>query len=329
MNYELSIEPFRFHEFFPRSSFGPEAEVGAKAAASRAYSGGKFGLSLDGKAAGFLHSAEGGHAKAEVVSVVTGASSFPEKHISAIKYEDIVLQMALPMEKGLGEWITDSLKAQVVSKNGTIQFLDSDNRERATREFERALISEISFPALDGSSKDAGFITVTLTPESTQYKKGSTGRVVKDQSGQKHWLPANFRLTIDGLDATRVSRIEPFAIRRKITTEAIGEKRNYRIMPATLEVPNLSVTLAESHADSWYQWFEDFAIQGNNDDSKERSGKLSLLTANLKSELASIDLLRLGIVQMARTKQEASQNIARVKAEMYCEEMKFNLLVSP
>jgi len=328
MNYELSIEPFRFHEFFPKPSFDPEAEVGDKAAPARAYTGGKFGLSLDGKAAGFLHSVEGGNAKAEVVSVAAGASSFPKKHISTIKYEDIVLQVPLPMEKGLAEWIANSVKA----KNGTIQFLDYSNREQASRDFHNALISEISFPALDGSSKDAAFITVTLTPEYTEYKKGSgkVATVVKPQPGSKNWLPANFRLTIDGLDATHVSRIEPFAIRRKTTTEAVGEKRNYQVGPGTLEFPNLSVTLAESHADSWRQWFEDFAIQGNNDESKERSGKLSLLAADLKSELASIDLLGLGIVQVARTKQEAaSENIARVRAEMYCEEMKFNLLVSP
>ena len=94
--------------------------------------------------------------------------------------------------------------------------------------------------------------------------------------------------------------------------------------PASLEVPNLVVTFSEAIADPWYKWHEDFVIKGLNGDDKEKGGSLVYLTPDMK-ELFTITFKHLGIFKLTPEKVEAgSENIRRVKAEMYCEEMTFD-----
>ena len=56
----------------------------------------------------------------------------------------------------------------------------------------------------------------------------------------------------------------------------------------------------------------------------ERGGSLTYLTPDLKTELFTITFEHLGIFKLTPEKVEAgSENIRRVKAEMYCEDMSF------
>jgi hypothetical protein len=85
------------------------------------------------------------------------------------------------------------------------------------------------------------------------------------------------------------------------------------------------VTLAESAAESFFDWHEDFVIEGNNGPAQEKNGLLEFLTPNLGQTVFSIELRRLGIFKLAPDKLEAgSDQIRRVTAEMYCEEMTFD-----
>ena len=56
---------------------------------------------------------------------------------------------------------------------------------------------------------------------------------------QKQFLPSNFRLEIDGLDCTKVSKIDSFTVKQPIQTDDIGDKRDYKKEPGKLEFPNL------------------------------------------------------------------------------------------
>jgi hypothetical protein len=70
-----------------------------------------------------------------------------------------------------------------------------------------------------------------------------------------------------------------------------------------------------------YKWHEDFVIAGNNGADKEKNGKLEYLASNLKDVLLTLEFQHLGIFKLSPEKTEAgSENIRRVKAEMYCEE---------
>jgi hypothetical protein len=292
---------------------------------NRSYTAGKYGFELDGVLAGWVHDAHGGHATSDVVSEMVGPDHIIHKHLAGVKYEDITINCGTGMSKGFYEWIKAAFDHKYMRTNGAIITADYNLKERTRKEFVNALITEIGFPALDGASKDAAKMTVKFAPEYTRVKTGGEKAVDKGKVGTQHkWLPSNFRLTIDGLDCKYVNKISALVVKQKIVDNAVGELRDYEREPAHLEIPNLVVTLAESHAKGFFDWHEDFVIKGNNGDDKEKSGTLEFLAPNVKDVLFKIAFKNAGIFRLDEEKAEAySENIRRVTAELYVEEMKF------
>jgi len=296
----------------------------------RAYIAGKYGLELDGTKAGWIQSVEGGHASSEVVVEKLGPDHIARKHLAGVKYEDITVNCGTGMSKAFYEWMKASFDHKHVRKDGAIVAADYDFKEMSRLTFYRALITEIGFPALDASSKDAAKMTIKFAPEKTEQKNAAGGSIAgkfENQSKvQKKWLPANFRLKIDGLDKAcqRVNKIEALVVKQKVVEDPVGELRDYAKEPANLEIPNLVITFPESHSDDFVKWHEDFVIKGNNGEDKEKGGTLEYLTPNLQEVLFTITFSHLGIFKLTPEKVEGhSEQIRRVKAEMYCEELKF------
>lgn len=303
--------------------------TGAVPAERRAFVSGRYALELDGVFAGWVQSAEGGHAVSDVVTERLGPDYIVKKHIGNVKYEEITVKVGTGMSKAFYQWIADTMEGKPGRKNGSIVTASYDMKEMSRLNFTHAIITEIGMPALDASSKNAAYITVKFKPEITRLAKG-TGERVKapvTTARQKQWLPANFRLRIDGLEPsmTRVNKIEAITIKQKFTEDAVGEWRDYEREPASLEIPNLVITLAESHADAMYDYFEDFVIRGNNAEDKEKGGTLEYLSPDLKEVLFKLEFRNLGIFKLTPDKVEAgSEQLRRVKAEMYCEDIRFS-----
>lgn len=294
----------------------------------RGYVAGKYGIELDNIVAGWVASVEGGHATADVVQEKLGSDHVIKKHIAGVKYEDITISCGTGMSKGFYEWIKASFDHKYTRKNGAIITADYNYKEYTRLNFYNALITEIGFPALDAASKDAAKMTIKVSPEYTRMQAAAGSSIANgfkiDQTIQKKWLPSNFKLEIGGLDCTRVNKIEAITVKQKVIDNPVGELRDYEREPAHLEIPNLVVTLAESHAKEFYDWHDNFVIKGQNADDQEKSGTLTYLAADMKTELFSINFHHLGIFKLTPEKVEAgSENIRRVKAEMYCEEMEF------
>jgi phage tail-like protein len=292
----------------------------------RGYVAGKYGIELGDALAGWVQSVEGGHAFSDVVNEKLGPDHIIHKHIAGVKYEDITITCGTGMTKPFYEWIKASFDHKYDRKDGAVVTADYNYKEISRMTFFHALISEIGFPALDASSKDAAKMTIKIMPETTRMKTGSGKQLGKVEAKiQKKWLPSNFRLKIDGLDCTRVNKIDAIVVRQKIIDNPVGELRDYQKEPAHLEIPNLVVTLAESHADTWYKWHEDFVINGDNGADKEKNGTLEYLTPDLKESLFTITFSHAGIFKLDLEKPEAGvDTIRRVKAELYIEDMKFD-----
>ncbi len=297
---------------------------------ARSYVAGNFQLVLDGVKTGFLKSVDGGAIVAEVVSEAVGSSHFSKKHLGTVRYSPYVVQFGMSMTKDVYDWINASWTGKAVSKDGAIVLADYNLVAVGQREFSRALITEVGIPALDGASKDAAYLTLKFAPEYTRTTKASGKAVAPTKVNQKLWVSSNFRVAIDGLDCTRVTRVEPFIARQSLATDQIGGARDYLREPARVEFPNLTIKLAEASADSWLDWFEDFVIKGNNDESKEKNGSISLLSPNLTEELMRIDLFNLGIFEIGSDKAEANTDtVATVTAQLYCERMELRLGGAP
>jgi phage tail-like protein len=302
----------------------------------RAYVAGRYGIELDGIKAGWVWSVEGGHATSEVVQEKTSADHIIKKHLAGVKYEEISVQCGTGMSKAFYQWMKDSFDHKYSRKNGAIIAADYNYKEHSRLTFTNALITEIGFPALDAASKDAAKMTIKFKPEITRQTQRAggpsiAGQFENKQSVQKKWLPANFKIRIDGLDkgCSRVNKIEAIVVKQKVVDHAVGELRDYEVEATQVEVPNLVLTMPESHADEFYAWHEDFVIRGNNGDDKEKGGTLEYLTPSLKEVLFTLTFQHLGIFKFMPEKVEGgSEQLRRVKAEMYCEDMKFDFLAA-
>lgn len=212
-------------------------------------------------------------------------------------------------------------------KNGSIVTCDYKFESKAEREFFNALITEVTLPAADASSKEPAYLTVKFKPELTRFKKGSgkaveSGAISKTQ--QKIWTSSGFRLEISDLDCTRVNKVDSFTVTQNVASEVVGESRNMLHEPGKIDFPNLTISLSEAGAQTWVDWHEDFVIKGNNGESQEKKGSLILLSENLQNELARINFFNLGIFKLTMDQGDANDDaIKRVTAGLYCERMEF------
>jgi hypothetical protein len=98
--------------------------------------------------------------------------------------------------------------------------------------------------------------------------------------------------------------------------------------PGPLSFPNLTVTLHESSAGDWQRWFEDFVVQGHNDDTMEKTGTLTLVgqpwEQSPETGLARIGLFNVGIFHL-KGPNETPTSPPHVVASLYCERMDFRL----
>lgn len=294
----------------------------------RSYTGGRYALDLEGDFAGWIKSAEGGHCKAEVVSEKVATDIVVKKHIAGIKYEDISLTVGTSMSKSFFEWINASVSHQ--SKRigtGAIITADFDTNEVSRLNFFDSLITEIGLPALDSSSKDAASLSVKFSPERTRTVMSKGGKIngPLGTGHQKKWSPANFRFRVDGMeDASKwISKIDALTIKQKVVENPLGEMREVYKECAHIEYPNLVITMAENAAADFYKWHEDFVINGNCTEDKEKTAVLEYLTPNLQETILTVNFQNVGIFALTPDKLESGgESIKKVKIEMYCEQLK-------
>ncbi len=296
-----------------RGGGGAASAEGAVGPDARAFVAGRFALELDESIAGFIQSSEGGDATAEVVEEASESCPAP-KHLGKLRYEEVQISCGVGMSSAFYQWLQTVPSCDFTRKSGAILATDFNLKEVTRMAFTNALITEFAMPALDAASKDSALISVKFAPESTQRQKGSGQKVPSCGTKLKKWLASNFRLTIDGLDCKKVNKVDAIVINQTATSRESGR----------VEIPNLAVTLPESAAQSFFDWHQDFVINGNNGSESEKSGMLEYLTPNLAEVLFTIELHHLGIFKLAPEKVEAgSENVRRVRAEMYCEQMAF------
>jgi hypothetical protein len=273
----------------------------------RGFFQGHYALELEGQHAGWLYSAEGGE-------------DTPE----------ITLRCGTGMTKGCYNWIKDTFDRKYPRKSGAIHVCDYDGQEIARHSWADGLITEVGLPALDASSKDAARLTVKVRAGSVDRRPGSGDHttphgVMKplQPAVRKHWLSSAYSLQIDGLNDAcwRVNKIDGITLRVKAAEVEVGHLRHNAIVATSFGVPNLVITLPQSHADLFYQWSKRTVIEGN---VEEKQGTLSYLTAE-KDELFRLDFNELGIIKITSDKFDSgSEHLARVKVEMYCEGMSFS-----
>jgi hypothetical protein len=296
--------------------------TGAAAPGKAANGGtGNYALELDGVVVGWLHSAEGGNATADVISEPAVPGQIQKKHLAGVKYEDIIITAGTGMSSSFYQWMKDSFEGKYSRKNGAIIAVDSQYREVSRIAFTNGLLKEITFPELNAAAKDPANITVTISPEWTRRTVSQGSKIsLPNSSKGKQWLTSNFRFKLDGLEKTTasVNKIAAITVKWNRDGNAAGEVRDNQLKPVKIEFPNVVITLAESNSQPLYDWLDDFLISGNNGDGKEKSGTLEYLTPDLKESFFTLNFSHLGIFKLA-TEVAETNNVRRIEADMYCE----------
>jgi hypothetical protein len=279
-------------------------------------------LLLEDEHAAWLTSFHGGDAVGDVVEFADGSDPVVRKRLTGLHFSDLELECAADMTTALLDWIRSTLAHDPVRKSGAVSVFDRNLRELWRVEFDNALMTEIRIPALDASAKQRFEIGLGLSPELTRRDNKSGQRTAAPSTkSQKALLASNFRLTIDGLETSKVSNIDPFAVRVNVTAGETGEHRRVTTGPPRVQVPNIVVTIADASANQWWSWHEDFLIKGNNGPDRTRQGALELLSADLKTAALRFTFGGLGLVSLTTAMSAATDAAPRLRAELYCEQI--------
>lgn len=251
-----------------------------------------------------------------------GTEGASRKRPGRVKYGDITLRTGTGMSKHFYNWVKDSFDGKPNARRGSVAYGRKSGSVIAC-DFDRAFVSEIGLPALDAASKDAAKMTIKLSPTTSDFRRASSMAAPLNAKEQKKWLPSNFRLSLGDLPCSRVNKIEAITIKQAFVEKEGSDGRISTKEPTKLEFPNLSISFPEDDMDPWDKWFEDFVIAGNNTDKSERAGQLIYLAAD-NTPLFLLDFTGVGIFKLTPDKVEAgSDQIRRVKAEMYVERIGF------
>jgi hypothetical protein len=288
-------------------------------------------LELDGQPT-YLLSVTGGNAVASIISVPMGlgVGAIPNKHPSGISFEDIVITLPLLAAPSLAGWINDSLTKPPVSKTGVIVYVDADGNAVKQLAFTNAVITEIDLPACDATQMNPAVLVLRLQPEIAQWT-GGTGKVqafpFTPRVGAA--LVSNFHLSIQGLEGAcqRVMLINSLTAKRTVAPlGTLGVVRNPGPEYSAFDISTFSITLAEAYAAPFFAWFSNFTLKGNIGPGAVLPGLLQWLAPDLRTVIATAQLVNLGMVRYAPAPFNSEANaIGRVQIDMYCDAMTLSL----
>jgi phage tail-like protein len=294
-----------------------------------AYTSGHFLFQLDGDPeTSWLKSVDGGSVKGSVLEENVGPDHIQLKHVSTVEIDPLTLEVGMSASSPMFRWIDDSWKHRFTRRNGAIVHANFNLESVIEQEFQDALISEVSFPALDGSDKNAAYLTVKLQPERVDIKPGTGRKIPQGVDGQKQklWTPSSFRLEIEGVNCSHVNKIESFTVKQKIKPLYTGSNRYPELEPTGVEFPKLSISIAAAHAGDFIKWYQEFVVKGDKDPKHQKPGAIEFLDPATSKTIFTVELKNVGINQLSIEKSEANaESIKRCKIELFVESMELDL----
>lgn len=283
----------------------------AAAADQRAFTAGRFAAIVDGDSAGMLAGMSGGDVEYGVVDDPVGVDNIQRKHIGNIQWSDCTVQVGSGMSKSMYQWVKDSFDHGFdpsARRSASVSSLGTRNTEIARRSFSQALITQVTFPELDSSSRALVNIDVTFSaPEVNDTKPSGTPVAA---ARQKAWLCSNFKFSIDGVETGRVATIDSFTWKCRTLDDG----------SLVLDMGDIGLTFDSDDVSSWSQWYDNLGSGA----SDERSGSLVMVGA-AGGGILTVGLSNLGIYQLMPDTPLGGQPSGKMRAEMYCESASWDL----
>jgi phage tail-like protein len=296
------------------------------ATSTRAYAAAHFALELDGKdGVGLFRSIEGGSIRADVMTYQNGSNYDRWRQLGKPKFEDIKLQVGMAMSLPFYNWISNFFSGVAERKTGAIVAADFYYNERARREFTGAMIKELTFPKLDGSDKNAAYMTIGIAVEGIVFKPGG-GQKLSTPTGfntQKLWTACNFSFRLDGFEGAckRVTKIDSFTVKQNVIEYHMGGTRAPTKVPSQIDFPTIAFYVPEADAGPFVDHVKKRVVDG--EVPGRLNGQISVFD-NEKRELFSLTYAGADIISVTPDKSDSSsEEIKQVKVEIYTEKMAF------
>ncbi|HEY0192288.1 MAG TPA: phage tail protein [Kofleriaceae bacterium] len=291
------------------------------------YAAAHFALELDDlKNLGMFRSIEGGGIKADVMTHQTGGTYDRWRQLGKPKFEDLKLSLGMAMSQPFYDWIAQFFAGKAVRKDGAIVAADFYYKERARRKFTNGMITELTFPKLDGSDKSTAFMNVGIAVEDIQFEKGS-GALLAQNSGleeQKAWKACNFRFSLDILPDTatrRVTKVDSFTVKQTVLEYASGGSRWATKTPSAMDFPQLSFTMPEADAQPIFDHFTKRGVKG--EVPGRFNGQLETYD-NQQQTVFTLQFFNCDVLNVAPDKSDSTtEEIKQVKVDLYVESMAF------
>jgi hypothetical protein len=266
---------------------------------------------------------EGGEAVSPTVisgTLPTGNSTLPNKYPGPVHYRDIVFDYQPVAGAGINTVLSDALAGNSQPISGAILSMDAVKKELSRLSFENALVRSVEFPDMDlALPKSIPVIRVTLAVPVTMLGVGS-GQIVSYSASAPGPLKSNFRLLIQGLDATaqKAVRIEPLKFTVLLAPQLTsGAGTGQAVLsPGARDYGNLVLLLPETEAGPFTAWHQQVLAQSSGS-SMEKTGELQWLSADKTKALVLLQFQGLGVVSVVRLPSKPGY----VAVEMYCEKI--------
>lgn len=293
----------------------------------RQYTAGHFEMSLDGeRTTAYLKSVDGGWPKHSVVSEAIGPHNEQIKHASVAEIDPISFELGVSGANNILLWIQQSWKKEPATRSGQITHANYNGYATLEHEFADAHLTEVTFPTLDGASKDAAYLKVKCQPETVVIRKAKGEKLEAVMSSkQKLWLCNGFRFKIDGIDGMEyTNKIESFTIKQGVKRLKHGMDRYGELMPTKLEFPHLTGTIAMGYANKLLAWHDQVVHKGNKEQT-HRTAMLEFLAPDRHKVLFRINMDEVGLLSVQMPQSTAnSDQIKRVKFEIYVGQMQLD-----
>jgi hypothetical protein len=282
---------------------GPLAAPAVEAAPRKRKRPGQAWIDYNGPLDQQLLSARGGEPFAEVVR--DGATP----RLGSARISDLEVALtASSLSKATIAWINETLAGKGGLRSGGASWLNVNTNQQIRRVFKNARIAGIVFGSLDGASLAALDIAMTIRPAETGLERITLAAPPKPLQKAKAILSSQFRVVIDGVDATVVRKVDAFGYGPAV--------------PGTNAAPvvsDLEMTISEAGIATWEQWFAEFV---RNRDGKLRNGRLELLDATAANVLLTVKLTGIGLHSLELAPFESTADaIRRATARMFVQGM--------
>ena len=214
----------------------------------------------NGNEPAFLRSVDGGHLEASIIAETRGGDMHQLKHVGTIDAQPITVETGMASSPELLRWIQQTWKKQSAPRSGRIEHGSPENaavRCKFAQEFYDAYLTEITFPSMSAEADtESAYLKAVIQPGSVKMFGGDDASMeVNTDYSQKDWVKTEFDFSIGGTELT-LKKIDSFTIKQHLTKLYTGRTRHPELVPAGLELSNLTVYCNVAEGDFFVDWYK-------------------------------------------------------------------------